>query len=55
VGPVAVGAGLLSAAAGAYAVIAAIVIGGSGAAISAGIVLGAIIGIAGITNAVTKK
>jgi hypothetical protein len=66
VGAVAVGAGLLSAAvnrgwswvsaaAGAYAVIAAIVIGGSGAAISAGIVLGAIIGIAGITNAVTKK
>jgi hypothetical protein len=44
----------VSAAAGAYAVIAAIAIGGSGAALSSGIVLGAIIGIAGIANSQSK-
>ena len=42
-------------AAGAYAVIAALIIGGSGAAIATGVVLGLVIGIFGLITALTTN
>ena len=45
----------IAVAAGAYSVIAALVIGGSGAAIATGMVLGLAIGILGLVTAVTPE